>query len=174
MMNLKTNTICLIKRKKKPAALLITILYFIACSAFSLGALSHTVDCVSVGCRYSVCMWEIMCKCVCGSWLYWLCVLPSRAWFNTAFVNVGQNSLRTALSPLLCLYRPLFLLLILTSWLLSVSVLLLSLCTSLSHFPMFRTLVLSFYPRSFSHFISLWLPIIHCLPPSPLYCFHQH
>lgn len=40
-----------------------------------------------------------LCVILWGSLLYWLCVLPSRAWFNAAFVNVGQNTLWTALSP---------------------------------------------------------------------------
>lgn len=62
---------------------MITTFYFIACSAFSVSALSTVNQWVAgQGTVQCVCIWETS---LCGSWLYWLHVLPSRAWFNAAF-----------------------------------------------------------------------------------------
>lgn len=143
-----------------------------------------------MGCRSqcsTICVFESKCVSLCGSWLYWLRVLPSRAWFNAAFVNVGQNSLWTPLSHPLCLFPPLFLLLYL-----SLTSLLLASCTSLlphcifsqnayqsspiylSIHPPHPTPVLLFlfitanYISTFLSFTLLPMPLTLVLSPSPI------
>lgn len=91
------------------------------------------------------------------------CVQPIRAWLNSAFVNVEQDSFWAAYSSPLCL----FLISVLHRYFfLTVSVCLLSLSVPrFLHFPIFH--LFPFF-HSLLLILSLPLPITHCLsmPPS--------
>lgn len=95
--------------------------------------------------------------------VHWLCVLPIRAWFNTAFVSVGQNSFWTAFSSPLCLvfisfcsisflHRYFFLTLTLLSVFVSTSVSPLPDLSSVS----FSIIFCSFYSTTAYHSLSLY------------------
>lgn len=98
----------------------------------------------------------------------WLFALPNRAWFNTAFVNIGQNSLWTALSPPLYLFFLPFCSISFLHRYVSLCFLSLSLPRFL-HFPIFHLLPFSILLL----ILSLSLPITHChsMPPSFSFLF---